>query len=341
MDWKKNRELIDFSPLHDYLLEDEDGNILPADVPWFKEKKIAPGTWQILSHGDYMYLIEGEDEAILIDSGIGAGNVREFCQTLTDKPIYRMLLTHNHYDHTVNCYLFDAVYMSPKSYEKRWNAMGSVYEALDVPSDYPVVFLKHGDIIDLKGRELEVLNIEEHALGSLQFLDRKERILFCGDELNGNFCDSRVSVEYTYRNMLEWKKYREEYDTLCAGNGIHDAVYVDRYCDTLKYILEGHWNEGIEAYVPHEDARSKVSELDGKPVHLRRSPDMDFVPEALRQAGMGRFLELTDGRGCFNFLRKLTPDGVFDRMIEMNDCRVCYYLNRIWEPKEERSSTLG
>lgn len=340
MDWKKNRELIDFSPLHDYLLEDEEGNILPADVPYFKEKKIAPGTWQILSHGDYIYLIEGDDEAIVIDSGIGAGNLREFCQSLTDKPIYRMLLTHNHYDHTVNCYLFDAVYMSPKCYEKRWDSMGSIYGKLDVPTDYPVVFLKHGDVIDLKGRPLEVLNIEEHCAGSLQFLDRKERILFCGDELNGNFFDSRISVEHSYRNILQWKALRDAYDTLCAGNGIHDAVYVDRYCETLRYILEGHANEGKEYYVPHMDAWSRVSEQDGKPVHLRRSPDLDFVADVMREAGLGDFLELTGGKPCFCFLRKLTPDGMFDRQLEMNDCKVCYYLNRIWYIKDERGSVI-
>ncbi len=340
MDWKKNRELIDFSPLHDYLLEDEEGNILPADVPYFKEKKIAPGTWQILSHGDYSYLIEGDDEAIVIDSGIGSGNIRAFCQSLTDKPIYRMLLTHNHYDHTLNCYLFDAVYMSPKCYEKRWDHMGSVYQALDVPTDYPVVFLKHGDVIDLAGRPLEVLNIEEHCVGSLQFLDRKERILFCGDELNGNFFDSRISVEHSFKNVVQWKQLRGAYDTLCAGNGIHDAVYVDRYYDTLKYILEGHANEGKEYYVPHEDARAKVSEKDGKPVHLRRSPDLDFVADAMRQAGLEKHLEMTDGRGCFCFLRKLTEDGPFDRQLEMNDCRVCYYLSRIWDNKNERDSVI-
>ena len=340
MDWKKNGELIDFSPLHDYLLEDEEGNILPADVPYFKEKKIAPGTWQILSHGDYTYLIEGEDEAIVLDSGIGAGNIRQFCQSLTDKPIYRMLLSHNHFDHTLNNYLFDAVYMSPKCYEKRWDSMGSVYGKLKVPVDYPVVFLKHGDVIDLKGRPLEVLNIEEHCAGSLQFLDRKERILFCGDELNGNFFDSRISVEHSFRNVAKWKALRDSYDTLCAGNGIHDAVYVDRYYDTLKYILEGHEAEGEEYYTPYQDPRSRVSELNGKPVHIRRSPDLDSFADVMRQMGLGRFLELTDGNACFCFLRKITEDGMFDRQLIKNGCRVCYYLNRIWDSGEKESSVI-
>lgn len=55
------------------------------------------------------------------------------------------------------------------------------------------------------------------------------------------------------------------------------------------------------------------------------------VAAALRAAGYEKHLELTDGRGCFCFMRKLTPDGIFDRQLELNGCRVCYYLNRIWD----------
>lgn len=110
--WKKNMKALDWSRFSDILIEDEDGDIRPMSEPYFKSKKIAEGTWQVLSDGDYSYVIEGSDEAIVIDSGMGAGNIRAYCQTLTDKPIYRMLLTHCHFDHTANCYLFDCVYMS-------------------------------------------------------------------------------------------------------------------------------------------------------------------------------------------------------------------------------------
>jgi len=184
-------EPLDFSRFSDILLEDEDGNIQPMSEPYFKAKELAPGVWQVLSHGDYTYVVEGDDEIIAIDSGMGAGNIREFCQTLSDKPLYRLLNTHNHFDHTMNNYLFDVVYMHEKCYEGRCRPFGD-YAGMEFPDDYPVVFLKDGDVINLKGRELLVLNIEEHCSGSLQFLDRKSRILFCGDELNGNFFDSRI-----------------------------------------------------------------------------------------------------------------------------------------------------
>ena len=220
MRWKKNMQPIECPMLKDVLLEDEEGNILSAAEPYFKAKEIAPGTWQVLSHGDYTYVLEGDDELIVIDSGMGVGDIRAFCQSLSDKPLYRMLLTHNHFDHTMNNYLFDCVYMHEKCYPGRFAPFGN-YQGVDMPTDYPVVFLKDGDTIDLGNRVLEVYNIDEHCPGSLQFLDRKTRILFCGDELNGNFFDSRISVEHSYRNICRWASFRDAYDTLCAGNGIH------------------------------------------------------------------------------------------------------------------------
>ena len=164
--WKKNMEALDWSRFSDILIEDEDGDIRPMSEPYFKGKKIAEGTWQVLSDGDYSYVIEGSDEAIVIDSGMGAGNIRAYCQTLTDKPIYRMLLTHCHFDHTANCYLFDCVCMSKESYARRNEPMGEFLErGMQFPDDYPVVFIKEGDVIDLDNRKLEVYNIAEHALG--------------------------------------------------------------------------------------------------------------------------------------------------------------------------------
>ncbi len=331
MKWKKDMGALDMSAYHDILIEDLEGNIQPMDEPYHKAKQIAPGTWQVLSDGDYSYVIEGDDEAIVIDSGCGAGNLKEFVKTLVPgKQVYRLLNTHNHFDHTMNNYQFDVVYMSEESYAGRCEPFGD-YVGLDIPDDYPVVFLKDGDVINLKGRPLEVMAVDEHRKGSLQFLDRKERILFCGDELNGNFFDSRISVEHSFRNLTRWMSVRDAYDTLCAGNGIHDAVYVDRYYKTARYILDGHANEGAEYFVPYEDPRPSVYEIDGKRVKKRRSPNMEGLSVPLAAAGFSRHLSYNGGRGCFCFSRKLSPDGIFDRELKLNDCRFCYYLNRIWD----------
>ena len=66
-----------------------------------------------MTGGDYIYVIEGDEEAIVIDSGYGSGNLKEFVKTLVPgKQVYRLFNTHNHFDHTVNDNQFDVVYMS-------------------------------------------------------------------------------------------------------------------------------------------------------------------------------------------------------------------------------------
>ena len=76
--------MIDFSCKHNVWIENEDGTRSRMDEPYFKSWKLADGVWRILSSGDYSYLIEGEDEALAIDSGYGAGNIREYMQTRAD-----------------------------------------------------------------------------------------------------------------------------------------------------------------------------------------------------------------------------------------------------------------
>ena len=71
---------IDFSSRHDVLIRSDDGTLTPMDVPHYKSVLIAPGTWQIESDGDFSYLIEGDNEALAIDTGYGAGTSASTCR---------------------------------------------------------------------------------------------------------------------------------------------------------------------------------------------------------------------------------------------------------------------
>ena len=147
--------MIDFSCKKDIFLEDEDGLIVPMSEPYFRSKLIAPGTWQVLSDGDYSYLLEGDDEALLIDSGYGAGDIRAYCQTLTKKPLSKIANTHDHFDHTANNSYFDLAYMSAETKPLATIPFPS-FAGIDFPRDYPVQIVGDGDVIPLKGRELLV-----------------------------------------------------------------------------------------------------------------------------------------------------------------------------------------
>ena len=62
--------------------------------------------------GEIMYLIEGEEKAVLVDTCLGVGHLRKFVETLTEKPI-TVILTHGHVDHALGAPEFDEVYMNP------------------------------------------------------------------------------------------------------------------------------------------------------------------------------------------------------------------------------------
>lgn len=334
MRWTKNMQPVDFSALHDTIVEDPWGNRQPRDVPYFKATEIAPGTWQVLSDGDYTYVLEGDDEAIVIDTGYGCGNIREFCQSLVpDKPVYRALITHSHFDHTANDYLFDVCYMSHETYIHRCDVFGGDLAKIDWPDDYPVVIIEEGDVINLSGRPLEVIGVRDHALSSLQFLDRKNRILFSGDEYNGFFYNSTYSVEYSYSQTSKLMKYKDAFDTMCAGNGIFDVSFLEKCHAGLKYVLDGHENEGVEFYKPYLDPQATIDELDGKPVIRRRCPNLQDRAPALIAAGYGACIDMNDGKVGFPLMRKLSPDGVWDRELIYDGVRIMYYKNKIWSSR--------
>lgn len=268
-DWlfAQSRNRIDFSCKHEVLLEDEKGDRLPMDVPYYQAEQIAPGTWQIASDGDYFYLLEGEKEALVIDSGYGCGNTRAFCQSLTDKPVRRIANTHDHFDHTANNCYFDCAYMSEETRPLATISFPS-FSGIDFPRDYPVVVIDEGYTFDLGGREVETLKCPDHAVGSLLFLDKREGILFCGDELCMPFGKAlNGSVEHVCKLLEKLQDRIDEIKVLYGGPGRGEKDIIIRLRENMKYILDGHEGTPIENHAMTEEQGM------GEPVvYARRMP---------------------------------------------------------------------
>ena len=64
-------EAVSYDCLNTFYLEDYEGDIRLASDLYVKVNKLADGVWQVLTDGDYTYVLEGDDEAICIDSGSG------------------------------------------------------------------------------------------------------------------------------------------------------------------------------------------------------------------------------------------------------------------------------
>ena len=82
-------------------------------VEFFSEKCSEHVTRIYGLAGEQMYLVEGTQKAALVDTGSGAGSLRQYVETLTERPVI-VLLTHGHVDHAMGAPEFDTVYMSRK-----------------------------------------------------------------------------------------------------------------------------------------------------------------------------------------------------------------------------------
>ena len=231
---------IDFSCKHGILLEDTQGVRTPMDVPYFRSSEIAPRTWQILSDGDYSYLLEGDDgDALLIDSGYGAGNIRTYCEDLIGHPVPRIVNTHHHFDHTAMDAYFDLVYMSSESVPLATLPYPS-FDGIVFPRDYAVQIVEDGDTIPLKGRDLLVFKIPDHAPGSIAMLDRAQRLLFAGDEFGMPFGKPINNYVEDWAQLMEkLVPYRAAYDRVLCGPGEAEADIAEKTLANCRAVLAG------------------------------------------------------------------------------------------------------
>lgn len=229
--------MIDFSCKHDIWIKNQDGSLSRMDEPYFQPELIAPGTWRIISSGDASYLLEGDDEALAIDSGYGAGNIREFMQTLTQKPVRRIANTHHHFDHTANNSYFEMAYMSETAVPLATIPFPS-FAGMDFPRDYPITVVPDGGIVPLKGRDLLAVSIPDHAESSMVFLDKKERILFSGDEFMPMGKRLNGGLKSWLENLEKIDQYRGEFDMLYGGAFVMKAAFFDACLACARYALE-------------------------------------------------------------------------------------------------------
>lgn len=212
----------------------------------FHSKNLCSNTWLIQGDGCTSYLVVGDKYGVVIDTGFAVENIQKYAQSLSDNPVRWAANTHGHFDHTGGNGWFERAYMSAKALEiakTPYPSKGS----LSYPLEYPVTIVGDGDTIDLGDRMLEVFEIPAHAPSSIAFLDRKERILFTGDEVARGVMlywqqnEPQPTIEQHAQNMEKLLKHRKEYDFICSGHGseMEDASLVEDYLEHDRRILAG------------------------------------------------------------------------------------------------------
>ena len=169
-------------------------------------------TWRIEDGGVRFFLLAGEKKALLIDSGMQVHNAKEIAEGLVDLPI-ELLNTHADRDHVGSNDEFDFFYMNPAEASNYYNTnkmTGTIIPVTD------------GDIIDLGGRELEIITLPGHTPGSIAVLDKNNRVLISGDPIqDGDIFMFGVQREmHAYLLSLEkLEKYKDRFDTIYPSHG--------------------------------------------------------------------------------------------------------------------------
>ena len=172
-------------------------------MEYFKAEKVNDQITCIRSlSGELMYLIEGEKEALLMDTCVGYGSLRGFVEKLTDKPL-TVVLSHGHIDHAMGAPEFDRVYMNHadipiyldmnsvqgrKGYVQG-NVPPEVFEQIKDEDFIPAaemefVNLTDGTEFDLGGIRVQAYEMVGHTPGTMVFYIPEQRILILGDACN-------------------------------------------------------------------------------------------------------------------------------------------------------------
>lgn len=181
----------------------------------YKAEKISCGLWRIVdSKQCCIYLIEGENCALAVDTGMSESSLLSFIKTLTDKPV-DLVLTHAHIDHMYHAEEFEKVYIHEK---ERINYAKNSQRLMDLGAlllkvkrkNYQVnryIPVADGEEIDLGGVKIKCIGAFGHTPGSMLLIDETHKAVICGDAVGSGsgvwmFLPDCISVN-EYKNSLE------------------------------------------------------------------------------------------------------------------------------------------
>lgn len=261
---------------------------------FFTAVQITPTATRIAGMGgELCYLVEGTERALLIDGLTGVGSLKAFVRELTELTVI-MAATHGHIDHTGAGWEFGELFMNPDDIalmyqdehckeEKRLNFVkfaggpNVVHRTEPVLCDVPIPHalktypVYEGNVFDLGGTKLEVIQVPGHTYGTIVLLNREERVVFSGDACNVNtlLClEGSTTVEEYLESLRHFATFTDSFDGMYGGHGefevpvsaIYDAIAM------CERILEG------------TDEKIEAQSIDGSPSLLGSARKEDFMP---------------------------------------------------------------
>lgn len=192
--------------------------------------KISDHFWVIEENGVRSFLFEGDERAMLIDTGFGTLQLRGMVEELTDLPVF-VVNTHTDKDHTGCNHYFTPIYMHPAEMDHYKTLLPEGCRIEDVCP------LWEGDILDLGRWKFEVILTPGHTPGSIMLLEREKRMLLSGDTIqNGDIFMFGIgrNIQAFQCSLRKMTEMSDAFDSIWPSHGGYPLT-----TDIISGILQG------------------------------------------------------------------------------------------------------
>ncbi len=180
----------------------------------FEVTYLRPGVFRI---DDYFtssaYLVCGTEKALLIDTGMGEGDLHALVRSLTPLPV-EVAVTHPHEDHMANAAGFSKTWLHQHDIEamdENRAEMAKVFgrKLSPAPKLEQLCPLNNGTKINLGGGVIiEAVELGGHTPNSVVFIDRAHECVFTGDAIGSGYIALMICSRDQWRQMIS--HYRDE-----------------------------------------------------------------------------------------------------------------------------------
>lgn len=244
---------------------------------WYDVERVTRHSYRIVEGPHYgLFLVEGSDRSVVIDAGIGVGDLAGLIDELVDTPV-TLILTHWHWDHIGNASQFEDGYIHevelapdgtaaidalsdefthrPAQFVREWLDEGNQFpddfdaDTYEIEPAGTVSPILPTDVVDLGERQLEAYHTPGHSPGHLALLDREAKVLYGGDVIH---LEAGVYAQFQHSDLTAYLEtidrlvqLREDgaFDTLLTSHNPpfvgEELAILDRLGNGLGRILEG------------------------------------------------------------------------------------------------------
>ncbi|MGL5352014.1 MAG: MBL fold metallo-hydrolase [Clostridium sp.] len=227
---------------------------------WFTIEKIDDVTFAISEYGHWekvhSYLLIGTKYALLIDTGLGIGNIKKEVDKLTSLPI-KVITTHCHWDHIGGHKYFKDINIHEN--DEAWIKKGlpipvnSIKESIlkeeftkVIPREFninnyivytckTVGIVKDNDVINIGEREISVIHTPGHSPGHICLYEEEKGFLYTGDLIY-------LGTLYAFYPSTSPKDFKDSIDRISSIRNItrilpgHNEININ--LDIIKSIQD-------------------------------------------------------------------------------------------------------